>query len=194
MLNLQKILEFARLINKFSKVERVVRKIGEDRWENDIEHSYRLAMLGWYIIDAHKLSLDKNLVLKYALLHDMVEVYAGDTFVFSQNQKEHESKKHREDEAAKKLEKNYPDFTDAHRLIKQYEAKNDKESRFVDAIDKLDPMISIFLDNGRTWKEKNITIDMIIEYKKEKVAVSPEIEACFYEFIDLLKEKEKEMF
>ena len=54
-------------------------------------------------------------------------------------------------------------------LIEQYEAREDKESRFVYALDKIQPMLNIYTDGGRTWKEKGVTIDMLVEYKKEKV-------------------------
>jgi 5'-deoxynucleotidase YfbR-like HD superfamily hydrolase len=53
----------------------------------------QLAMLAWYLADSNGLSLDKNLLLRYALVHDFVEVYAGDTPVYSKNQQDHDTKK-----------------------------------------------------------------------------------------------------
>ena len=76
MLDLQKILGFTRLLNKFRQVRRTIRVNSEERLENDVEHSYYLGMLAWYIADSHNLSLDKDLVLKYALVHD-VELAEG---------------------------------------------------------------------------------------------------------------------
>ena len=70
----------------------------------------------------------------------------------------------------------------------------DKESRFVYALDKVEPILSIYVDGGRTWKEKKITIQMLVDYKKDKVAVSPEVEACFYDLIALLRDNEQRLF
>ena len=80
---LEKLLEFAKMLNLLQAVERVIRVKDQDRWENDMEHSYHLAMLAWYIVDVQKLSLNREQVFCYALAHDLVEVYAGDPYVFS---------------------------------------------------------------------------------------------------------------
>lgn len=194
MIDLQKILGFTKLLHKLRRVERTVRSNGEERWENDTEHSYHLAMLAWYIIDNYQLNLNKELAIKYALAHDLVEAYAGDTYIFSDDNKHKESKQQREEEAAKILTTEFPEFPEIHNLIREYEKKENKESRFITALDKLEPMLSIFLDNGKTWKEKGITLEMIIENKKEKMALSPEIEACFYEFVEILRKEKDRLF
>ncbi len=193
MLDLSKILEFIRLLNKFRQVKRVIRIPGEDSWENDAEHSYNLAMLAWYIIDSHSLALDRDKVLKYALIHDFVEVYAGDTYIYS-NQGELDSKKERESEAENKLRDEFPEYGDLYDLIEQYEKRSDKECRFVYALDKIQPILNIYIDGGRTWKEMGVTLQMIIEHKKNKVKLSPEINLCFKEIVTLLEKEEKQLF
>jgi putative hydrolase of HD superfamily len=90
---LSELLNFSKILNAFQKVERVVRVPQSEKRENDVEHSYQLAMLAWYLADSNGLSLDKNLLLRYALVHDFVEVYAGDTPVYSKNQQDHDTKK-----------------------------------------------------------------------------------------------------
>ena len=64
--------------------------------------------------------------------------------------------------------KEFKEFDDLHILIEQYEKKQDAESRFVYALDKIQPVLNIYTDNGRTWREKNITLQMIIDNKKEQ--------------------------
>lgn len=194
MLDLSKILDFVRLLNKFQQVQRVVYVNSEDRQENDTEHSYNLAMLAWYIIENHNLALDRDKVLKYALVHDFVEVYAGDTFIYTTNQSEKNSKETREKESAEKLQVEFPEFKDLHKLIHQYEKRSDKESCFVYALDKIQPILNIYTDGGRTWKERGITIKMLVDYKKDKVAVSPEVESCFNDLIILLKKEKRQLF
>jgi len=194
MVDLIKILKFTQLLNKFSQVRRMILVKGENRWENDTEHSYQLAMLALYIVEAEKLDFNQELILKYALIHDLVEVYAGDTYIYSSDKKELDSKKQREIDSAKRLQDEFPEFLELHQLIKNYENKGDKESKFIYALDKTQPLLNIYEDGGRTWREKNITLQMLIDHKKEKVAQSSEVEKYFNELIKLLKKEEKTLF
>ena len=139
MLDLSKILKFVYLLNKFQQVRRVIRVPGEDRWENDTEHSYNLTMLAWYIIQSHDLKLDTDKILQYALVHDFVEVHAGDTYIFTSNELEKKSKILRENEAANKLQKDFPDFKDLHNLIHQYEKSLIKKVALSMPLIKLNP-------------------------------------------------------
>ncbi|CAN5147370.1 HD domain-containing protein [soil metagenome] len=193
-MDLEKSLSFIELLNTFRRVERALRVPGADRHENDAEHSYNLCMLAWYIVESGKLDLNKELVIKYALVHDLIEAYAGDTDIFSQDESLHISKHYRESKAALRLQNLFPEFSELHTLIHEYEAKENKESRFVYALDKIEPMLHIFEDKGRTWKENKITIQMLIDNKKDKVAHSPELVAFFDSLIEKLKQQEKDLF
>lgn len=191
---LQKLLGFARMLNELQAVERVIRVKNADRWENDMEHSYHLAMLAWYIIDSQKLSLDREKVFRYALAHDLVEVYAGDTYLFSEDKELLDSKPERERLAAERLAKEFPEVPEMHDAIFRYVRKDDPESRFVYALDKIEPIIKLYLDGGRTWKEMHVTLDMAYESKKDKVALSLEIKAYFDEMMVLLRKEERTLF
>ncbi len=193
MKKLEDILDFSKLLNKFREVERVQTVPNNERRENSVEHSYQLAMLAWYIVDANKLSLDKNLILKYALIHDLVEIYAGDTYAFSKNESEYSTQKEREHSASLRLKNEYTDFEDMNSLIQKYEIKEDKESKFVHVLDKLQAHINVYLEDGKSWKRLDVTLQMILE-NKNKLSTSTEIEIYFNEFIALLKEKEWELF
>ncbi|TSC55034.1 MAG: metal dependent phosphohydrolase [Parcubacteria group bacterium LiPW_30] len=191
---LNKIINFTKLLNKFRSVERVVLVNEKERNENDVEHSYYMAMLAWYIVNVNKLDLDINLVIKYALIHDFVEVYAGDTYIYSSDKAHIESKEKREKEAAEKLQKDFSEFEDMHTLIEKYEKREDKESRFVYALDKIQPMVNIYTDNGRSWKVNKVKLQMLVDHKKDKVVVSPEVKKYFEDLIELLKKEEKDLF
>lgn len=191
---LQKLLGFAKILNEFQKVERVIRVQGSERWENDVEHSYDLAMLAWYILSTTETTLDHDRVIRYALIHDFLEVYAGDTYNFSTDAAHIASKHEREAAAVVKLRETLAEFTELHETIDAYEKRADAESRFVYALDKIDPLIQTYLDDGRVWKEKGISIEMVYENKKDRVALSPEIQAYFDEFMILLRKEEKKIF
>lgn len=188
-LPLSKLQDYVKLITEFGKVERVIYFPGTNRQENDQEHSYSLAMTAWYLIASNKLPLNVQKVLEYALVHDLVEVFAGDTYIYGDS--EHlSSKEEREAEAAKRLIEAHPEFQELHATIAEYMGHEDAESRFVYALDKVLPVLLIHSDGGRTWKEKKITLDMLISHKTSKVAVSPEIQAYFDELVEILSGEE----
>lgn len=191
---LQKLLDFAKILNEFQAVERVIRVKDTERWENDVEHSYDLAMLAWYILATTETTLDRDTIIRYALIHDFLEVYAGDTYNFSTDARHLASKHEREVAAAVKLRETLSEFTELHEAIDAYEKRSDAESRFVYALDKIEPVIQLYLDGGRTWKEKDVTLEMVYENKKDKVALSPEIKAYFDELMELLRKEEKKLF
>jgi putative hydrolases of HD superfamily len=182
------LLKFTKLVHRFQQVNRRVLIPKTERWENDLEHSYQLTLTAWYLIEKNNLKLDIDKVLKYAIIHDIVEAYAGDTYIYG-DQKHVSSKKTREDLAAKRLEKEFPKFKSLHKLISAYEDKKDQESKFIYALDKLIPIMNIHLDNGRTWKKENVTLEMLIEHKSSKVALDKTVQLYFFEMVELLKKK-----
>lgn len=191
-ISLEELVEFVNLLNDFNGVERVTRIGSLDRYENDVEHSYSLAMMAWYIIEANKLDLDLGKTMRYALVHDLVEVYAGDTFVYGKKE-DLESKEKRELQAIKKIGEKFPKFKALHRDIKAFEARKNSEAKFVYALDKLHPMIQNYLDGGKLWKKFSISLDKIIKEKKKKIVGSAEIERYFKELVKVLKE-DKNLF
>ena len=188
------LLGFSKIINRLQGVERVIRVPQTERRENDVEHSYHLAMLGWYIVDSNSLALNKDLILKYSLVHDFVEVYAGDTYVYSKNQEDHDSKKEREESSRLRILSEFPEFKELHQTILEYEKQESNESRFVYVLDKLHPVFQIYLDGGRDWKLHKVTLAMLIEKKADKVLLSPELLPYWDELLRLLTNEERKYF
>jgi putative hydrolases of HD superfamily len=188
---LKKVFRFLRLTYLFRDVEREVLYSDNKRKENDLEHSGQLALLAWYLIKSQNLKLDENKAIKYALVHDLVEAYAGDTFIYDASK--NKTKAIREKRAIQKLKKTYPEFSEMHTLIEEYESFANKESKFIYALDKLIPACNIYLDNGRLWKHHNVTLDMIIKNKTEKMKVSKNLLPLLEQLIKILK-KEKHLF
>lgn len=138
--------------------------------------------------------MDTEKILKYGLVHDLVEVYAGDTYFYHDNQSVIDSKHEREVAAAARLRTEFPEFEQLHQMIDRYEKREDRESRFVYALDKIEPILSIYVDGGRTWREKNITIDMLTSMKRPKVAIDSNIARIFEELIEKLISEKKYLF
>lgn len=149
-----KILDLIKLLTDFQNVERGVTVPGMSRKENDTEHSYNLAMAAWIIITKDNLPLDINRILRYALVHDLVELYAGDSFALDSTRTA--TKADREAAAMKQLEAG--ELT--HELaddIRAYEELADEEAKFVYALDKLMPAFGILYGRASTWKDHSLT-------------------------------------
>ncbi len=190
--DLQQLLSFVEFTHLAHKVERVARINGMDRYANMVEHSYQLALIAWYLVEKEGLALNKDLVLRYALVHDLVEVYAGDTYFYDSEAAK--TKEKREQEALRTLKKTIPEFKELHETISEYEKKNDSESRFVYALDKIIDPLNIYLEGGKLWHEKKITLPMLIEKKVNKVKLNPTVQEYFDTLVEQLKEQEAQLF
>ena len=190
---IERLTAFISLLNRFRQVRRAVLVNGEDRWENDVEHSYHLAMLVWYAINSEKLPLDATKAVAYALIHDFVEIHAGDVPLHA-SPEVRAGKDERERQAALTLKADMPEFPDLHDMIERYTAKSDSESRFVYALDKLQPMLQIYNDGGRTWKQSGTLLSEMTAHKTDKIAVSPDVRVWYDDIVRELRAREPEFF
>lgn len=193
-MSLDRLLSFVSLTHRFQQVKRQMYVTGEDRYENDLEHSGQLALVAWYFAQSQTLDLDTDKLVKYAMIHDLVEAYAGDTYIFADA--DHvATKAEREAAAMETLRQNFPEFSDLHSMLHDYETRADKESVFIYAMDKLLPVFNIYLDGGRTWKVKDaVTFDRMHQNKAEKIAVSPEVDQYYQQIVEILRGSESEFF
>ena len=186
MPDIQRLLDLQRLLQRFNEIDRVVhRKHGDGmRQENDTEHSYNLTMTAWYLAPSFP-NLDCNQVIKYALVHDLVEIHAGDTFAFA-SEALLGGKHEREQAAARQLQTEWADFPEIHVLIKEYETRANPEARFIYALDKIMPVMQIYIHEGYSWKQHKVTAKMIRDNKADKIALSPEVQPYFEALFSLL--------
>lgn len=194
MQELDGILKFAKLIHDFQKVERVIRVPKLDRFENDVEHSYQLALVAWYIVSSYKLDLDIDKILKYALIHDLVEVYAGDTSAIDPDPSVHASKAEREHKAFEKLKNEFPEFSSLTEQIEKYESRQDEESMFVYTLDKILPPLNTYLDEGRAWKDHGMDLTYVLNHAGPRVSHHPEIKKYFDQLVVLLEKDQQTLF
>src|SRR5690606_18955531 len=145
------LLKITDLFHRFQKVKRRMYVVGEERKETSVEHSYQLAITAWYLVSSKDLGLDVNKVLKYALVHDIVETYAGDTPAFDSTDEYLNTKVDREAKAREILKKEFVEWADLYKFITGYEEKSDREAKFVYALDKILPICNNYFDDGRTW-------------------------------------------
>lgn len=187
-----RLIDVMEMTHEFREVIRSARPPYHERNENDTEHSYQLAMVAWFLIEQDHLKLDREKCLMYALAHDLVEIYAGDTFIFDKQGLE--SKKKREEKAFVKLKKRFKHFKSLIRVLNEYHKRNDDESRFIYALDKVLTPIQIYLEDGKMWHEKGVSLEELSEYKNHKIIISPAVDVYWRELLEELQNKRKKLF
>ena len=172
---LKKQIEFAVTVDKMKEVLRRNLVVSGERRENDAEHSWHLALMAMLLEEysAEKVNIEK--VLKIALVHDLVEVYAGDTFAY--DEKGYEDKEERERAAADKLFGSLEGEQSAEirALWDEFEAIETSESKYANAIDRIQPLILNYLTNGHTWKQGNVHVPQILRRMDIIRTAAPEL-------------------
>lgn len=164
--NLLSQIAFIKEIDKLKYILRKTKLLNSDRNENDAEHSWHLALMTLVLAEHANEQIDVLKVLQMVLIHDIVEIDAGDTFIYD-NQKNH-SNTHEERIAAQRIFGLLPDGQ-ARKLIavwEEFEAGQTPEARFARAMDRLEPLLQNSSNDGGTWKEFDVAYDQVYEKKK----------------------------
>ena len=132
------------------------------RVENDAEHMWHLAMFVLVLAEYAGEPVDVTKVLKMVLVHDIVEIDAGDVFVY--DEAAHATKAALEEAAAERLYGLLPPDQGAElrALWEEFEARQTPEARFAGAVDRLQPVLLNLTTQGRSWREHGITADRVL--------------------------------
>lgn len=165
--NLPHQIAFIKEIDKIKYIQRRTKLFNSDRRENDAEHSWHLAMMAIVLSEYSDAEIDLLKVVKMVLIHDIVEIDAGDTFIYDQN-KSHDNTEE-ELKAAQRIfgllpEKQGSEFIE---LWKEFEAGITPEAKFARSMDKLEPLLQNTSNNGGTWEEFGVKYQSV--YNKKKV-------------------------
>jgi len=120
--------------------------------ENDAEHSWHLAVMAMLLGEYAEGSPDINRAIKMALVHDLVEIYAGDTFAY--DAEGNTTKAQREKESADRLFSHLPDDQGAElrSLWEEFDAEESADARFAACMDRIQPFLHNTLTDGATWR------------------------------------------
>lgn len=157
-------INFILEIDKLKKVYRQSILVDGSREENDAEHSWHLAMMAILLSEyANDQQLDILKVIKMVLIHDIVEIDAGDTFVY--DIVGNNSKAEREEKAASRIFGLLPpdqgqEFMD---LWKEFERRNTSEAKFAAVMDRLEPLLLNSKTDGHTWKKFDIRSEKVFQ-------------------------------
>ncbi len=164
--NLLKQISFIKEIDKLKYIQRKTRLFNSDRNENDAEHSWHLAMMAIVLAEHSDKPIDVLKVLKMVLIHDIVEIDAGDTFIYDA-QKNH-TNTDEELIAAKRIFGLLPE-EQAEEFIaiwQEFEDGITDEAKFARAMDRFEPLLQNASNDGGTWKEFNVPYQKVYDKKK----------------------------
>ncbi|WP_248928776.1 HD domain-containing protein [Paenibacillus hamazuiensis] len=173
---LQKQLEFIMEIDKLKHIFRRSKLMNRSRFENDAEHSWHLAVMAMLLEEyAGETELNRLRVLHMLLIHDLVEIDAGDTFAY--DAQGHEDKQEREENAARRLFFMLPpDQAEwIYGLWREFEERQTPESRFAAALDRLQPLIHNYYTEGESWKLHGIRRQQVLDRNRHIAEGSPEL-------------------
>lgn len=172
--DLMKILGFIDEIEKLKMVYRQNMTIDGARQENSAEHSWHLAIMALLLTDfASAKTIDLLKVVKMLLIHDLVEIDTGDTFLY--DIKQNESKNERELETAKRLFGMLPHDlgSDLFSLWNEFEKRETPEAKYAASLDAFQPLANHLLSNGKGIIKHQVKTRTVIESKKHIADGSP---------------------
>ncbi|HEQ72527.1 MAG TPA: HD domain-containing protein [Spirochaetia bacterium] len=174
-------LAFVKELDKLKTIFRRTYLLDGRRTENDAEHSWQIALMALVLIEyAEEPGLDPLKTLSMLLIHDLVEIDAGDTYMYDPEAKKTQAA--REEQAAGRVFGLLPnDERDRFlALWREFEEGRTAEAKFARAIDRLQPFLHNFWTQGRAWKEHGVRAESV---RKVMTAVRPG-SPRLWEFVD----------
>lgn len=154
---LLKDIEFIVELDKMKSIFRQTSIIGEDRREDDAQHSWHISLMAMVLSEYTNEKVDLLKVIKMLLTHDLVEIFAGDTFCY--DEVGNSDKREREVAAAEKIFGMLEDDKgqELRALWDEFEEIETPEAKFATAMDRLQPMLNNYHNDGGTWKKFDIS-------------------------------------
>ena len=158
-------ISFIKEIDKIKFIQRKTKLLNSNRHENDAEHSWHLAVMTLVLAEHANTPIDVLKVVKMVLIHDVVEIDAGDTFIYD-TQNNH-SNTVNERKAAERIFGLLPQ-QQANEFIaiwEEFEAGLTNEAKFAKSMDRLEPLLQNTSNNGGTWREFDVDYSKVYEKK-----------------------------
>jgi putative hydrolases of HD superfamily len=156
-------LRFVIEIDRLKGVLRQTMLTEPPRRENSAEHSWHLAVMALTLADHAPPGTDIGRVVAMLLVHDLVEIDAGDLFAYA-DQAQHARQQEAESAAADRIFALLPpdQATGFRGLWDEFEERRTQEARFARGLDRLQPMLANLKVGGGTWQEHGITADQVL--------------------------------
>ena len=160
-------LEFSLEIDKEKNVFRQTHLSRHGRNENDAEHAWHMAVMAYILREYANEDVDIAKVMLMCLIHDIVEIDAGDTYAYDEEALK--TQKEREDRAKERIFSLLPEDQkqELMSLFDEFETGETQESRFAHSMDNLQPLILNHSNGGSDWREHSVTVDKVLERQRK---------------------------
>ena len=161
MTRLEQQMNFIQELDKNKGIGRQTYILGGERKENDAEHMFHLAIMAAVLQEHANEPVDVLKVMTMVLIHDAVEIDAGDTYAY--DEAGNATKREREEKAADRIFHLLPPDQEAYfrGLCEEFERNETPEARFANALDKVQPTMLNHASGGRAWKEHDVAVSQI---------------------------------
>ncbi len=186
---LDQLLKFTAEIDKMTAVLRRTVLIDESRRENDAEHSWHIAVMAMLFQEYAKESVDLGRVVQMCVVHDLVEIYAGDTFAYDATG--NQDKQARENAAADRLFGMLPKEQGVmiRRLWEEFDAMETSDAKYAGCMDRRQPCYHNTLTHGHTWVEGKVSRQVVEERMGVIREFMPEVYQWILTNLDRAQEK-----
>ncbi|OPZ59826.1 MAG: 5'-nucleotidase [Deltaproteobacteria bacterium ADurb.Bin510] len=160
---LERQLEFIREIDGLKHILRQTYLMDASRQENDAEHSWHIALMALVLAEHANEPVDVLRVIAMLLIHDLVEIDAGDTFLYS-DERARQAHRAAEERAADRIFGLLP-AEQARRfreLWEEFEAKASPEACYAAALDRLQPLLHNFATEGLAWRNHGVRREQVV--------------------------------
>lgn len=182
----EKQLTFCRELDKEKSISRVTHLIGRARPENDAEHAWHMALMAYLLQEYANEPIDIGRTILMILLHDVVEIDAGDTYAYDPDPTRKASQRERESAAADRLFSMLPE--DQGRALRslweEFDAYETPEARFAHTMDNFQPMLLNDANQGQDWLDHGIVRSQVLERNAKTGSGSETIWAYMQTVID----------
>jgi putative hydrolase of HD superfamily len=172
---LEQQINFILEIDKLKNIIRRTYLLDESRLENTAEHSWHVALAVLLLAEYAPHTIDAARACKMMLIHDIIEIDAGDTFLYDESG--NEDKAEREQQAAERLFNLLPtdQAAELRAIWDEFEARETAEAKFARGLDRLMPLMHNYYTQGSTWKAHNVTSDLVYKMNAIIADASPEL-------------------
>lgn len=164
--NLDKLFDFCREIDKEKFIGRQTYLTGAERKENDAEHAWHAALMAILLSEYSNEKIDVLKTVTMILIHDIVEIDAGDTYAYDEIGKQ--TQREREERAADRIFGILPKDKgeNLRELWEEFERNDTPEANFAHVMDNLQPMMLNDHTNGKAWREHSVVLSKILDRNK----------------------------
>jgi putative hydrolase of HD superfamily len=187
LMRLEAQLTFLKELDKLKRVIRQTILVDGSRKENTAEHSWHATMATLILSEYADEPVDVLRVVKMMLVHDIVEIDAGDTFAF--DEVGYQDKPEREQQAAARIFGLLPaEQGDEYRALwEEFEAAQSSEAKFANAMDQIMPFLhNIWTEGNGSWKEHRITLEQVLPRYEQRIGVGS---SALWEYVQRILDK-----